>query len=164
MLYLKVKDIDFLSAKKLKKWPQSNFQEQRKSIAEKGDQTLPIASPSEGNAGCIAKLKCPQNWSCCSPLHQSLCWSLYQWKPPLQNIPDLLEWEMLSWLPRTTKKMCWSDNGYFWWSHNRVELTSRDQASGSGFIRHSAGKISVSESHAAFHTNVETWMSRSVAC
>ena len=37
---------------------------------------------------------------------------------------------------------------------NKVELNTRDQASGSGFFRHRAGRIGASESHAAFHTNI----------
>ena len=82
----------------------------------------------------------------CTQLHRPLCSPVYPNLFETGNV-DLDYPELLRKCVEVTLDI--SDEDV-----NKVELNKRDQASGSGFLRHRAGRIGASESHAEFHTNI----------
>ena len=161
--YSKVRDIDFSSAKKLKKTLDQridslhpNFGEQQKNSAEKDDLSSPIASLSgEEMQAVYAKLNACKIKAAVLSFIDPYADQFIDESRSLPIIPDLFETGNVDLAYPELLRKCVEVTLDISDEHvNKVELNTRDQASGSGFFRHRAGRIGASESHAAFHTNI----------
>ena len=135
-----------------------NFGEQQENSAEKDDQSKPIAFLSEEEMQAVyakLKLKCLQIKAAVLSFIDPYVHQFIDESRSLPIIPNLFETgnvdldypELLRKCVEVTLDISDEDA-------NKVELNKRDQASGSGLLRHRAGRIGASESHAEFHTNI----------
>ena len=162
--YAKVKDIDFSSAKQLKKAldkkidsSHQNEGEQRKSLEERCDPTFKCnAIPSDGEMlDLFAKLNACKIKAVALSLIDSYADQFIDQSRSLPIIPDLFERRNLDLDYPELLKMCVDVTMNISEEHiNKVEISTRDQANGSGFYRHRAGRIGASQCYSAFHTNV----------
>ncbi|XP_078382523.1 uncharacterized protein LOC144665209 [Oculina patagonica] len=162
--YSKVRDIDFSSAKKLKSALEqkieifhSNTGEGGKTSEERCDQpSAPKSIPSDGEMQEVyAKLNSCKIKAVALSLIDPFADQFIDESRTLPIIPDLFKTENLGLDYPDLIKMCVQVNLGVTEEHiNKVEVNTRDQASGSGFYRHRAGRIGASQCSSAFHTNL----------
>ena len=162
--YAKVRDIDFSSAKKLKSALEQKIEalhpntgEGSKTSEERCDQAFgPNAIPSDGEMQEVyAKLNSCQIKAAALSLIDPYADQFIDESRTLPIIPELFETENLELDYPELLKMCVQVTPGVSEEHiNKVEISTRDQASGSGFYRHRAGRIGASQCFSAFHTNL----------
>ena len=157
--YAKVRDIDFSSAKKLK----STLEQKIEITGEASDKSLEQRCDKYANAipsdaeiqEVYAKLNACKIKAVALSLIEPYADQFIDESRTLPIIPDLFETKNLELEYPELLKMCVQVTLGVSEEHiNKVEVSTRDQASGSGFYRHRAGRIGASQCSSAFHTNL----------
>mgnify|MGYP000008269787 FL=1 len=162
--YAKVGDIDFSSAKKLKGALEQKIEtlhqdtgERRKTLEERCDQTFTShAIPSDGEMQAVyAKLNACKIKAVALSLLDTYADQFIDESRTLPIIPDLFETGNLELEYPELIKMCVEVTLGVSEEHiKKIEISTRAQASSSGFYRHRAGRIGASQCFSAFHTNL----------
>ena len=162
--YAKVGDIDFSSAKKLKGALEQKIEtlhldtgEGRKTLEERCDQTFTChAIPSDGEIQAVyAKLNACKIKAVALSLLDTYADQFIDESRTLPIIPDLFETGNLELEYPELIKMCVEVTLGVSEEHiKKIEISTRAQASSSGFYRHRAGRIGASQCFSAFHTNL----------
>lgn len=159
--YAKVRDIDFSSAKQLKSALEKKIEASHqntgegRTVEEQCDETFASnAIPSDGEMQQVyANLEHLQNQSC--SLIDPYADQFIDENRTLPIIPDLFEMVNLELDYPELIKMCVEVTLGVSEEHiKKIEISTRTQASGSGFYRHRAGRIGASQCFSAFHTNL----------
>jgi len=162
--YAKVRDIDFSSAKNLKsaleqktETSHQNTGEGSKILEERCFQTFASnAIPSDGKMQQIyAKLNACKMKAVALSLIDPYADQFIDESRTLTIIPDLFETGNLELDYPELIKMCVEVTLGVSEEHiKKIEISTRTQASGSGFYRDRAGRIGASQCFSAFHTNL----------
>ena len=159
--YAKVRDIDFSSAKKLKSALEQKIEntgEGSKTVLEQRcDQTFAsnVIPSDEEMQEVYAKLNACKIKAVALSLIDPYADQFVYESRALPIIPDLFETKHLELDYPELIKMCVQVTLGVSEEHmDKVEISTRSQASGSGFYRHRAGRIGASQCSSAFHTNL----------